>query len=171
MQGSVNALMLAMTAGFTWVGRGYAFDVKQLVALIQKAIQHPGLAYLDVLQPCPTYNDLHTKDWFAGKDKESGQPRVYEVQDEGYDPLIPADAAPETLQAKMNQFIDKAQEWDERIPTGVLLENRQVLTFAARLAEQNPGYRPAAPAQSLIVDNEGYSVADLSPLFAEVAIA
>jgi hypothetical protein len=41
------------------------------------------LAYLDVLQPCPTYNDLHTKDWFAGKDLVGGQPRVYEVEKEG----------------------------------------------------------------------------------------
>lgn len=170
MQGNVNALMLALTAGFTWIGRGYAFDVKQLVVLIQKAIEHPGLAYLDVLQPCPTYNDLHTKDWFAGKDMENGRPRVYDVQAEEYDPVIAAEADEAALQDRMKQFIDKAQEWGERIPTGVLLENRQVPTFAARLAEQNPSYHTAAPAQSRIVDDEGYSVADLSPLFAEVAI-
>jgi 2-oxoglutarate ferredoxin oxidoreductase subunit beta len=171
MQGSVNALMLAMTAGFTWIGRGYAFNVKQLVTLIQKAIQHPGLAYLDVLQPCPTYNNLHTKDWFAGKDMENGQSRIYDMQtEEEYDPIISADTDESVLGAKMKRFIEKAQEWGERIPTGVFLENRQVPTFAARLAEQNPAYRAAAPARRIIADDDGHSNADLSPIFAEVSI-
>ncbi len=169
-QGSVNALMLAMTAGFTWIGRGYAFNVKQLVTLIQKAIQHPGLAYLDVLQPCPTYNDIHTKDWFGGKDRENGHSRIYDLRSDDFDPLIPADADEETLSARIKQFVDKAHEWGERIPTGVLLENRQVPTYGARLAEQNPNYRTTAPAHRIIADDDGYSNTDLSPIFAEVAI-
>ena len=31
------------------------------------------MSFLDILQPCPTYNNLHTKDWYAGKDLERGQ--------------------------------------------------------------------------------------------------
>jgi 2-oxoglutarate ferredoxin oxidoreductase subunit beta len=170
MQGNVNALMLAMSAGFTWIGRGYAFDVKQLVALIQKAIQHPGLAYLDVLQPCPTYNDMHTQAWFGGKNRENGHTRIYDVESEDFDPLVPSDADEAVLLNKMKQFVEKAHEWGERIPTGVLLENRQVPTYAARLAEQIPGYGTVAPAQRVIANNDGYSTADLSSIFAEVAI-
>jgi 2-oxoglutarate ferredoxin oxidoreductase subunit beta len=170
MQGNVNALMLAMSAGFTWIGRGYAFNVKQLAALIQKAIRHPGLAYLEVLQPCPTYNDIHTQDWFAGKDRENGYARVYDVQTEGFDPLITADADEGVLLNKMKQFVEKAHEWGQRIPTGVLLENRQAPIYGARLSEQIPGYKTVAPAQRKIADEAGYSTADLSPIFAEVAI-
>ena len=33
------------------------------------AVKHKGLAFIDVLQPCPTYNDLYTRDWFAGIDQ------------------------------------------------------------------------------------------------------
>ena len=36
--------------------------------MIVKAVQHKGLSFLDVLQPCPTYNDLNTRDWYAGTD-------------------------------------------------------------------------------------------------------
>src|SRR2546421_6798629 len=63
MQGAVNPLMPALASGYTWIGRGYAYHLRHLVELMQRAIRHPGFAYVDVLQPCPTYNDLHTKDW------------------------------------------------------------------------------------------------------------
>src|SRR3989454_10448823 len=54
---SVNPIALALVAGFTFIGRSYSYDVRHLKDLIKKAIEHRGLAFLDVLQPCPTYND------------------------------------------------------------------------------------------------------------------
>lgn len=170
IQGSVNSLMLAMTSGFTWIGRGYAYNVKRLVELTQKAIQHPGLAYLEILQPCPTYNNLHTREWYAGQDKEVVQPRVYDVQEEGYDPVVRAIDDQEALLAKIMQFTQKAHEWGDRIPTGVLLDNRLISTFEERIAAQIPDYRAAPPARRAITDENGYTLADLSPLYAEVAI-
>lgn len=170
IQESVNSLMLAMTSGFTWIGRGYAFNVKRLVELTQKAIEHPGLAYLEVLQPCPTYNNLHTREWFAGQDRRGNQPRIYDVQEEGYDPIVPEEADAERLSAKIMEFSRKAYEWGDRIPTGVLLENRLLPTFEERLAGRTPSYRTAPPARRAIADEDGYSLADLTPVFAEVAV-
>jgi len=170
IQGQVNALMLAMTSGFTWIGRGYSYNVKQLVRLIQEAVQHPGLSYLEVLQPCPTYNNLHTRDWYAGKDRPDGQPRWYDVQEEGYDPVIPEGADEETVQAKLAQFVEKAHEWGDRIPTGVLLVNRNVSTFEERIAQRIPDYRSAPPAKRPIADDEGHSVAVLDAFFEELAV-
>ncbi len=170
IQGQVNALMLAMTSGFTWIGRGYSYNVKQLVRLIQEAVQHPGLSYLEVLQPCPTYNNLHTRDWYAGKDRPDGQPRWYDVQEEGYDPVIPEGADEETVQAKLAQFVEKAHEWGDRIPTGVLLVNRNVSTFEERIAQRIPDYRSAPPAKRPIADDEGRSVAVLDAFFEELAV-
>ena len=71
IQGQLNSLMMAMSVGFTWIGRGYSYNVKKVVDLVVEAIRHPGLSFLDILQPCPTYNNLHTKDWYAGKDLNS----------------------------------------------------------------------------------------------------
>jgi 2-oxoglutarate ferredoxin oxidoreductase subunit beta len=166
----VNPLMLALASGYTWIGRGYAFHVRHLVELIQKAIRHPGLAYLDVLQPCPTYNDLHTKDWFAGKDLEHGEARVYDVELEGYDPVIPDGADDETAFRKMTQFMAKAQEWGNRIPVGVLLEKRALPTFEQRIAARNPSYHNAPPARRLVADEHGHPTTDLRAIFAELAL-
>jgi 2-oxoglutarate ferredoxin oxidoreductase subunit beta len=159
MQGQVNALMLALSAGFTWIGRGYAFKVRQLVDLLQRAIEHPGLAFLDVAQPCPTYNSLHDKDWY--------HPRVYDVAEEGYDPVVPEGVDEKALFSKMGQFMQKAHEWGDRVPTGVLLENRTVPTFARRIAERNASYGTAPPALRPIADKTGRPTADLAGFFKE----
>lgn len=169
LQAGVNSLMLALASGFTWIGRGYAFDIKQLADLVRQAVEHPGLAYLDVLQPCPTYNNIHHKDWYAGKDR-GGQSRLYDVQQEGYDPVVPEGAGEEATLDILNRFVAKAHEWGDRIPTGVLLENRGVSTFGERIAARNPGYAVAAPALRRIATDDGHSVADLGPLFDELVI-
>ncbi len=162
MQGKINPLMLAFTSGYTWIGRGYALKVRQLADLIAEAIAHPGLAFLDVLQPCPTYNNLHTKEWY--------DERVYSIQDEGYDPVIPEDADEATVQEKLLQFAAKAYEWGDRIPTGVFLVNRSVPTFEERLAQRIPNYFQAPPALRPIADAEGKSLARLEHLFEEASI-
>jgi 2-oxoglutarate ferredoxin oxidoreductase subunit beta len=61
---AVNPISVALSAGYTFVARGYAYDVMHLKDLIVKAIKHKGLAFIDVLQPCPTYNDINTKEWY-----------------------------------------------------------------------------------------------------------
>jgi 2-oxoglutarate ferredoxin oxidoreductase subunit beta len=162
MQGKVNTLMLALSAGFTWIGRGYAFNIRQLVDLLQRAIEHQGLALLDVAQPCPTYNNLHDKDWYRS--------RVYDLAEEGYDPVVPEGADQETLFAKMDQFLRKAHEWGQRIPTGVFLDNRAVPTFAQRIARRNASYETAPPARRPIADAEGRPVVDLKDFLSEMMI-
>ncbi len=171
IQGKVNSLMLAMTSGFTWIGRGYAYEVRHLAGLMQRAIQHPGLSYLEVLQPCPTYNNLHTRDWFAGKDLKDGQPRLYLLEEDGYDPVIPSGASSEMVAAKICEFTARAQEWGDRIPIGVFLENRSVPTFEERIGKRIPTYRMAPPARRPIADEDGRPIADLSGIFAELTMA
>lgn len=168
IQAKINSLMLAMASGFTWIGRGYAYNVRHLVDLVQKAIQHPGLAYLDVLQPCPTYNDLHTKEWFAGEGLGNGHSRIYSLEEEGYDPVIPEAAGEEAAFAKMCEFNVKAHEWGERIPVGVFLNNRSQTTFQERIAQRVPSYFTAPPAHRTIADENGRPTTDLSEIFAEV---
>src|SRR5438105_1260971 len=67
IQDNLNPIALAIGSGYTFVGRGYALDRKGLPALMAEAIRHPGSAFLDILQTCPTYNDLMTKDWLEAK--------------------------------------------------------------------------------------------------------
>ncbi|MGD2039339.1 MAG: thiamine pyrophosphate-dependent enzyme [Anaerolineae bacterium] len=162
MQGRVNSLMLALSSGFTWIGRGYAFNVRQLASLIRRAIDHPGLSFLEVAQPCPTYNNLHNKDWY--------RPRLYDVADEGYDPVVDENDDTDALWPRMGEFMQKAHEWGDRIPTGVFLENRAVPTFAQRLTRRSASYDQAPPAHRPIADAEGRPTADLNPFYKEMMI-
>ena len=169
IQGKINPLMMAFASGFTWIGRGYSFNVKQLVDLMVRAVEHSGLAYLDVLQPCPTYNNLHTKDWYAGEDFAERRSRLYQLPDD-YDPVILPDHDEETVLAKMNCFIELAHQWGDEIPTGVFLDNRAVNKFEERISERMPSYRTSRPASRRIADDAGISVADLSAIFEELSV-
>ncbi len=169
IQGAVNGLMLALATGYTWIGRGYAYDIRGLADLMVKAIEHPGLAFLDVIQPCPTYNDIHTKEWYAGKD--IGRPRLYSLQDEGYDPVIPEGASQELMNQKMLQFLQKAAEWDDRIPIGIFWDNHNISTFEERIAERTPGYFENPPGRQPIADEDGTTLVDLTPVFEKLLMA
>ncbi len=168
IQSQLNPLMMAMSVGFTWIGRGYSYNVKKVVDLIVAAIEHPGLSFIDILQPCPTYNNLHTKDWYAGKDLDSGQPRIYWLDDTDYDPVIPEGADDAAVLSKMNEFLAKVHEWGDEIPAGVFLDNRATTTFAERIETRIENYRAQPPNTREIADASGKPTADLSEIFDEV---
>jgi len=50
--------------GCTFVARGYAGDVAHLTKLIEEAVKHKGFAFIDVFQPCVTFNKINTYAWF-----------------------------------------------------------------------------------------------------------
>ncbi len=151
IQGKVNPLLMALAAGFTFIARGFAFDVQGLKTLIKKGIEHQGLAIIDVLQPCPTYNDLHTRAYYAE--------RTYDLAETGYDPELPAEADAALVASKMASFTAKALEWEPRIPVGIFWQQR-LPTFEARLAELDPNYTRLPPAKRP-------ASRDLGPLLAE----
>jgi 2-oxoglutarate/2-oxoacid ferredoxin oxidoreductase subunit beta len=70
----VNPLTLALSAGATFVGRGFSGDQKHLTELIKQAIQHNGFSFLDIFSPCVTYNHDNTFQWF--------RPRVKRLEDD-----------------------------------------------------------------------------------------
>jgi 2-oxoglutarate ferredoxin oxidoreductase subunit beta len=63
---------LALKWGATFVARSFSGDKKQLQALIKAAIAHKGLAVIDVISPCVTFNDHEgsTKSYSYVKDHE-----------------------------------------------------------------------------------------------------
>ena len=76
--GGVNSLppfdccSLAIKWGATFVARSFSGDKKQLQALLKAAISHKGLAVIDVISPCTTFNDHDgsTKSYSYVKDHE-----------------------------------------------------------------------------------------------------
>ncbi|MCY0878348.1 MAG: 2-oxoacid:ferredoxin oxidoreductase subunit beta [Firmicutes bacterium] len=60
----VHPLMLAVSAGATFVAQGFSSWQPQLARLIQQGIEHPGFALINVISPCVTYNKVNTYDWY-----------------------------------------------------------------------------------------------------------
>ena len=68
----IDLCTMALTLGGTFVARSFSGDGKQLVPLLKAAIAHRGVAVLDVISPCVTFNDHEgsTKSYEWVKDHE-----------------------------------------------------------------------------------------------------
>jgi 2-oxoglutarate ferredoxin oxidoreductase subunit beta len=160
---AVNSIQLAVVSGFTFVARSYAYDVRHLRDTIKQAIQHKGLAFIDCLQPCPSYNNITTKAWYAGEDrldyKEKPQSRLYKLEQTGFNPDVHEWS--EGLEKKL-VAISKAQEWGDQIPIGVFYRNELEPTFEKRLSERITFYRERPPAKQKLCSKNRLSHVDLS---------
>lgn len=118
---AINPIALGVAAGATFLARGFSGDPKHLAGLIAKAIQHKGYALVDVLQPCVTYNRVNSYDWYRD--------RVYRLEEDepGYDPTS-RDAA-----------WQKAQEWGDRIPIGVVYQDTTRPTYEEQVSVLKAG--------------------------------
>jgi len=120
------ALALAVSQGCSWVARGSATDPGHLKELYKQAMTHRGFALLEVLQPCVSFNRVNTYQWY--------RERAYRVEETpGYDPENELWA------------YQKAKEWGERIPIGVIyrhprpiLEETHPALAAGPLVRQQP---------------------------------
>ena len=63
----------ALAANATFVARSFAGDAKQLEALLKAAMRHRGLAVLDIISPCVTFNNHEgsTKAYKYAKEMET----------------------------------------------------------------------------------------------------
>jgi 2-oxoglutarate ferredoxin oxidoreductase subunit beta len=55
----LNPLLLALSAGASWVARGFSSKPKELTDLIKQAITHKGFSLLQVYSPCVTFYDTY----------------------------------------------------------------------------------------------------------------
>jgi 2-oxoglutarate ferredoxin oxidoreductase subunit beta len=166
---SVNPIALALVSGFTFLARGYSYDVRQLKDLIKKAIEHKGLAFIDVLQPCPTYNDINTKEWFQGNDNidpatNKVMPRIYKLDDIGYDGIVRDESE---ITGKMAGALEKASEWGNKIPTGIFYQNELMPTYQERITARIPTYLEDPPSRQEIADGDGKTVTNIERLLGE----
>ena len=163
---NVNPLGLAVTSGFTFVARGYSYDIRHLKDLIMQAVRHRGLSFLDVLQPCPTYNDINTRDWYAGadlaEDARQRHSRIYKLEESGFDGVVQENDRSE-LDEKLAQALIKSLEWDDKIPTGVFYRNDHISPHEQRIAERVPGYLENPPARQT-VSRDGSPLTDVESI-------
>ena len=98
----VNPLSLALAVGATLVARGFSGDIAQLGEIMRKAIKHKGFSFIDVLQPCVTFNRVNTYDYY--------RERVYRIDSiKNYDRTDIEHAFKRSLE-------------EERLPTGIFYQ-------------------------------------------------
>lgn len=104
----IHPLAIAVAAGASFVARGFAGDTDHLAGLIKLALQNRGFSLLDILQPCVSFNHINTYEWY--------KKRVYKLEEEKqYDP------------ANASEAFEKALQWGDRIPIGVVYINKRPL--------------------------------------------
>lgn len=101
----INPLTVSLVSGATFVARGFAGDIPGLSELIKQAVEHRGFSVLDILQPCVTYDKVHTYAWY--------RQRLYQISTQGYTP-------DNKLKA-----LEVAMEWGNRIPLGIIYKEEK----------------------------------------------
>ena len=98
-----NPLTLAIISGATFVARAYSGDMPKLAELIIEANKHKGIAVIDILQPCVTFNKVCTHGFY--------QENTYYLENE-YDP------------SDKNKALERAAEFgDKKIPLGIFYKS------------------------------------------------
>ncbi|GIU74338.1 MAG: 2-oxoglutarate ferredoxin oxidoreductase subunit beta [Bryobacteraceae bacterium] len=69
---AIDVCLLGIELGATFVARSFSGDKRQLSAILKAAISHNGLAVIDVISPCVTFNDHEgsTKSYAYMKDHD-----------------------------------------------------------------------------------------------------
>ena len=98
----LNPLMLAISAGVTYVARAFAGDPVQMAELVKNGISHKGFALIDVLSPCVSFNGADRYEWL--------RKRVYKI-DQSHDAS--------SLEAALLKSAECDTSGWEKIPTGV----------------------------------------------------
>ncbi len=74
----LNPMTLALGAGCSFVGRAFTGNIKHMVEVIKKAIEHKGFSLVDTFSPCVTFNKVNTLQYY--KDN------VKDINEMGHDP-------------------------------------------------------------------------------------
>jgi 2-oxoglutarate/2-oxoacid ferredoxin oxidoreductase subunit beta len=166
MNDSINPIALAIISGFTFIARGYSYDVKHLKEVIKKGILHKGLSFIDVLQPCPTYNDINTKEWYQSYEMDPSDstkriPKIYKLEDENYNGIVNNE---NESSYKISLALEKSREWEKRIPIGVFYQNDNIVTYGERIESRIENYISHPPAEQIVNAKDGNTIANIDNL-------
>ena len=123
----VDPCWAALTMGATFVAQTASFDPGQMSDIILQALRHPGMAFINCLTPCVTYN--------AGMDKEYFKARSIPVGDD-YDP------------GDFHAALRMLRRDDGLFPLGVIHRSVQP-TLEQRLSDVRAAAQAKAPDASL----------------------
>ncbi len=112
-----NPVSTAIVQGASFVGRAFSGDTEGLAMLIAKGIQHKGMAIIDILTPCVSFNKYNTFAWY----KNHCRPVPPD-----YDPTNKATA------------LAHAEHWETQIFTGLLYYDANKIPLEAHFPTVGP---------------------------------
>jgi 2-oxoglutarate ferredoxin oxidoreductase subunit beta len=108
----LNPLALMLESGATFVARGYPVKLKHLVEVMAQAIEHEGFSFVDVLQPCVSFNNTYQK-----------YNKSVEIMDH----------TPESYEEAMS-----VAKRTDKLPLGIIFRKKKTVFHKALCAEWNP---------------------------------
>jgi 2-oxoglutarate ferredoxin oxidoreductase subunit beta len=57
----LNPIAMVLSYGATFVARGFSSQPRELTQLINRGVQHPGFAFIQVISPCVTFYDTYAR--------------------------------------------------------------------------------------------------------------
>jgi len=90
-------------------------------------------------------------------------PRVYKLEDEGYDPHVKNAEDDSENNAKAIQVIEKSHEWGDKIPIRVFYQNKHTPSYEDRTNARIDTYRKNPPAKQ-VIEKGGKPVTDIGKL-------
>ena len=111
---------------------------------------------MDVLQTCPTYNDLYTKEWYEGADLPEKRSRLYKLEEQGFDGKVKDVTDSTEIITKKAAAVARSYE-TEPIPVGIY--------YQAELPTYEDGVNARIPAlaEKPLVEIDTFH-RDVSPL-------
>jgi 2-oxoglutarate ferredoxin oxidoreductase subunit beta len=94
----IDPMLLGLSMGATFLARSFSGDKAQLVPILKAAVAHHGLALIDVISPCVTFND------HEGSTKSYRFTRDHEVRE------IEVDFVPERIEISAKLSADAPRE-------------------------------------------------------------
>jgi 2-oxoglutarate ferredoxin oxidoreductase subunit beta len=109
----LDPILMFLAYGFTFVARAFSSNVKQLAHLLTEAVAHKGFSIIQLISPCPTFNQVITFDWMKS-----------------HVDIIPEDHDPTDLDAAFKFALEK-----DNVRTGIFYRT-EVPTMEEKLAFQ-----------------------------------
>ncbi|MFH0736950.1 MAG: 2-oxoacid:ferredoxin oxidoreductase subunit beta [Candidatus Micrarchaeota archaeon] len=136
-----NPVATAIISGATFVARAFAGDMAHTKEIFKQAISHRGFAFVDVFQPCVTFNKLNTYDFFTK--------RCYKLEGAGHNPA--------DRMLALEKAFEQVKTNYEKLPIGVFFK------------EERPTYEDTLPQiKDKALVEQSLKGLDISAVYAEL---
>jgi len=154
----IDIVLEAMASGATFVARSFAGDANQVKALIKAALSHNGLAVLDIISPCVTFNNnddaRHSYSWGREHEEPVGGERAHVLAIDVFEPALGVDVEHRREGSRPRRLGDLDRHFDCAALERELLRRLRVRRAGGERGEQHecePSHGSSFPRQAAIL--------------------